>query len=461
MRSLLTSFRQFLSGSRARAGNVAIIFSLAVVPIVGGIGAAVDYSTANSNRTSMQKALDSTALALAKLMPLTQTELDTKGWQIFSANLGALKVDMPQSGLVITTPVIGKIHLVATGTYTPQISGFIGVQSFPVGATSEVQWGMKKLELALALDNTGSMESSNKMTELKKAAKNLLTTLQKSVMKPGDVKVSIIPFHKEVRVSVSGYSTVNQWYNLGSSWVRWDLWEEVNGSCNKGSDYRTKSDCEAKKVCTKSQYTKRSTCEDNHGNWIQATWTPADKSTWNGCLEDRDQNNDASDNSPSTTATKFPARQCTYSLATMMPLNYDWTALAAKIDAMQPDGNTNVSIGLAWAWHSLTIGEPFTQAAVPANDLSKYIILMTDGENTQNRWSSNANTIDARTAATCTAVKNAGIKIYTIRVIDGDATLLRNCASDPSMYFDVQNATQLTSVFNSIGATLAQLHLSQ
>jgi Flp pilus assembly protein TadG len=460
MRSLLSTFRQFWSGSRSRAGNVAVIFGIAIVPIIGAVGAAVDYSMANSNRTSMQKALDATALALAKLMPLSQAQLDARGWEFFTASLGEMKVNIPKSGLVITTPIVGKIHLVATGTYSPQISGIVGVQSFPVAAQSEVQWGMKKLELALALDNTGSMSSSNKMTELKKAAKNLLTTLQKSVMKEGDVKVSIIPFHKEVRINVAGYSTTPNWQNLGSSWVRWDLWEAANGSCNK-SGYTTQSTCTNQKVCTKSQYTSQNSCQNNNGSWVTATWTPANKSTWDGCLEDRDQNNDASDNSPSTNATKFPARQCTYSLATMQPLTFDWTALTTKIDSMNPDGNTNVSIGLAWAWHSLTIGEPFTQAAVPANDLSKYIILMTDGENTQNRWSSNGNTIDARTAATCTAVKNAGIKIYTIRVIDGDATLLRNCASDPSMYFDVQNASQLTSVFNSIGATLAQLHLSQ
>jgi Flp pilus assembly protein TadG len=428
MRSLFTTFRQFCRGSRSRAGNVAITFSIAIVPIIGAMGAAVDYSMANSNRTSMQKALDSTALALAKLMPLSQAQLDEKGWQIFSANLGTLRVSMPQSGLVITTPTIGKINLVATGQYTPQISGFIGVQTFPVVAETQVQWGMKKLELALALDNTGSMDSNNKMTELKKAAKNLLETLQKSVMTAGDVKVSIIPFHKEVRVNTSVY-------NHNSSWLKWDDWDNDNQTCNNGNG--------------------------NGWGWGNNNCTPKNHNTWNGCIEDRDQTNDASDANPTSNSTKFPAKQCSYSLATMMPLSYDWNALSDKIDDMQPDGNTNVSIGLAWAWHSLTPGEPFTQAAAANADLSKYIILMTDGENTQNRWSTNANSIDARTAATCTAVKAAGIRIYTIRVIDGDATLLRNCASDPSMYFDVQTASQLSSVFNSIGATLAQLHLAK
>ncbi|MBX3520576.1 MAG: VWA domain-containing protein [Xanthobacteraceae bacterium] len=422
MSSLLHSFRRFWFGRRSRSGNVAIIFSLAIVPIVGGVGAAVDYSMANSNRTSMQKALDATALALAKLMPLNQTQLDEKGWQLFSASLGTMTVNMPKAGLVITTPTIGKIHLTATGQYTPQISGFMGISTFPVTAETEVQWGMKKLELALALDNTGSMADNNKMTELKKAAKNLLTTLQASAMNPGDVKVAIIPFHKEVRVDTSVY-------NYNGSWLKWSDWDHDNQNCS--------------------------------GNWWNYSCSPKNHNTWDGCIMDRDQSYDSNDTAPTSNATKFPAKQCSYSLTTMMPLNYDWTALANKIDAMQPNGNTNVTIGLVWAWHALTTSEPLTQAAAPANDLSKYIILMTDGENTQNRWSSNSNTIDNRTAATCTNLKAAGIRIYTIRVIDGNADLLRNCASDPSMYFDVQTASQLTSVFNSIGATLAQLHLSQ
>jgi Flp pilus assembly protein TadG len=420
MKSLLSSLRQLWSGPRSRAGNVAIIFSIAIVPIVGGIGAALDYSMANSNRTSMQKALDSTALALAKLMPLSQGQLDQKGWEIFSANIGTLKVSMPQSGLVITTPTIGKINLVATGQYTPQISGFMGVNTFPVSVKTEVQWGMNKLELALALDNTGSMAWSNKMTELKKAAKNLITTLQSSAQKPGDVKIAIIPFHKEVRLDTSIYT-------FNGSWLKWDDWDSENQTCDK----------------------KGKNCVSN------------DRKTWDGCVMDRDQPHDASDTTPNSNATKFPAKQCSYSLTSMLPLTYDWNALNSKIDAMNPSGNTNVSIGLQWAWHSLTSGEPFTQAAAPANDLSKYIILMTDGENTQNRWTTNSSSIDARTAATCAAVKAAGIKIYTIRVIDGDANLLRNCASDPSMYYDVQSAAQLTSVFNAIGATLANLHLAK
>ena len=64
-------------------------------------------------------------------------------------------------------------------------------------------------------------------------------------------------------------------------------------------------------------------------------------------------------------------------------------------------------------------------------------------------------------SSACTKVKAAGIQIYTIRVMDGNATLLKNCASDPSMYFSVTAASQLTTVFASIAQSLSNLRISQ
>jgi hypothetical protein len=80
-----------------------------------------------------------------------------------------------------------------------------------------------------------------------------------------------------------------------------------------------------------------------------------------------------------------------------MPLSYDWTALKAKIDTMTPNGNTNQAIGLAWGWLSLNQTAPLNAPAEDSNyTYKKAIILMTDGLNTQNRWTTNAGTIDAR-----------------------------------------------------------------
>ena len=132
------------------------------------------------------------------------------------------------------------------------------------------------------------------------------------------------------------------------------------------------------------------------------------------------------------------------SLAEILPLTSDWTALEERIDDMTPVGNTNVTIGAVWGWATLSPGAPFTEAK-PATEprLKKYMILLTDGDNTENRFTTSGNEIDDRTKLACANVKAAGINLYTIRVINGDAALLKGCASDASMYYDVQDASQL------------------
>jgi Mg-chelatase subunit ChlD len=144
----------------------------------------------------------------------------------------------------------------------------------------------------------------------------------------------------------------------------------------------------------------------------------------------------------------------------MMPLGYDWTALNSKVDAMTPTGNTNVTVGLAWGFQLLSPVAPFN-APPPADDLEKVIVILTDGTNTQNRWSSSESVIDARTSKACTNIKAANIQLYTVRVIDGSVSLLKDCATKPTMYYDVQQAVQLNSVFSSIAQNLANLRITQ
>ncbi len=169
---------------------------------------------------------------------------------------------------------------------------------------------------------------------------------------------------------------------------------------------------------------------------------------------------------PTYAATLYPIDECG-SLTVAMPLSTDWTALNNKIDQMNPSGNTNVTIGLVWAWHALTSSVPFTEAVAPAPDLDKVIIILTDGINTESWKNSNStkvtssSAIDARTALACSNIKAANIKIYAVRVIDGNATLLQNCATNPTMFFDVQNASQLNSVFSAIAQNLANLRIER
>jgi len=423
-----------------RTAGVAPLLGLCLIPLLTAVGAAVDYSRAASVRTALQMALDSTALMLSKeAQGLSNDQISGKATNYFNALFHRPEVNSVQVTQEFGSPQLGSFSLKVTGTTTlPTIFWrFLGTDKVDINATGEVVWGIKKLNLALALDNTGSMSSNNKMTELKKAAHTLLTTLKNAEKVPGDIKVSIIPFATDVNIGTG---------NVGAAWINWSgdeahgSWDENNGTCSKSI-----SNPKSKTKCT------------NAGG----VWTPASHSTWNGCVMDRDQNNDVLNTATgSGGSTSYYAHQASACPTAMMPLSTDWTALNAKIDAMTPTGNTNVTIGLQMAWQTLSPVAPFS-APAPALDLDKVIIALTDGDNTQNRWSSTQSVIDARTDKVCTNPTADNIKIYTIRVINGNATLLRNCASKPEMYYEVAQASQLNSVFGAIAQNLANLRIAK
>ena len=401
---------RFLADER---GGAIPMFALAIVPVIGLVGAAVDYSRGNAARTAMLAAIDATALMLSRdAATMTPAQVTSKANAYFTAQFNRPEVANVQVNATVDSPQAGMftLTLTATGNVPTTFTKLLGQTKLDISSTADVKWGIKKLELALVLDNTGSMAQSGKLTQLKSAAHNLLTTLQNAAKQPGDVKVAIIPFDTSVKIG-TGY---------------------------------------------KDQF------------WVDYTVKNIQKNNWTGCVIDRDQSNDVLDTTPvaGSVHTLFPAAQCGAQLTSMIPLTdildqTGWTNLNSKIDAMQASGNTNVTIGLVWGWHSLTPNLPLTEGSDPAPDKDKVIVLLTDGTNTQNRWSSSESQIDARTSLACANVKAANIKIYTVRVIDGNATLLRDCASKPTMYYDVQQASQLNAVFSSIAQNLANLRIAK
>jgi hypothetical protein len=132
---------------------------------------------------------------------------------------------------------------------------------------------------------------------------------------------------------------------------------------------------------------------------------------------------------------------------------------------MQPTGNTNQGIGLAWGWMTLGDGAPFNAPAKDSNYTYKdAIILLSDGLNTQNRYSSTASQIDTRQALLCANAKAANITIYTIQVNtshDPTSTVLKNCASGADKFYLVTSPDQTLSVFNNIGTSLSKLRVSK
>jgi Flp pilus assembly protein TadG len=414
------------------------MLALSFIPIMAAVAGAVDYSHANWVKSSLQDAVDATALMLAQNAPnQTPSQLQQSANAFFLANFTRTDAQNPTVTASYTQSAGGGFTVTVTGStaINTNFMNVLGISQLPISTTGSVNWNNAKLRVALVLDNTGSMAEqdsggTSKISALKTAAHNLLTQLKNAAQNDGDVYVSIIPFGKDVNAGASNYQ---------ASWIDWTDWDHANGKCSS------------------SFYSNYTSCVSHN-----KIWTHNDHSTWNGCITDRDQNYDTLNAAPSSGGTLFPAEQYAYCSVALMPMSYDWTALNASIDNMTPSGNTNQAIGLAWGWQSLTQGAPLNSPALDPNyQYKQVLILLSDGLNTQDRWYGSASPIDARQQIACTNIKAAGITVYTVLVMSGDSSVLQTCASDANKYFALTNANQIITTFNTIGTSLAQLHLSK
>ena len=454
------NFAHFLSLARrapaqfckSDKGNIAVIFAVALVPILSFMGAAIDYTRANSARSSMQAALDSTALMLAKDLTdgkITQDQVNAKAQSYFAAlytNADAKSVSI-NAAYTASTSQGSTILVNGAGAVTTEFMKVAGFPNINFNLSSTSAWGNVRMRVAIALDNTGSMSDDGKMPAMQTGAKSLIDQLSALAKTDGDIYVSIVPFAKDVNVDEKNYK---------ENWIDWSDWDAVNGSCSS------------------SWYTSQSSCVSNG-----KTWTPDNHNKWTGCVTDRDQNYDTLNTTPvsSNVATLFPAEEyvswgekyCKNGnhpyLQPIMPLSYNWKKLKKLVDDMEPTGMTNQGIGLAWAWMTLGTGAPFNAPAKDPNYTYKEaIILMSDGLNTQNRWYSNASQIDARQKILCDNAKAAGNTIYTVHVNTGGdpmSAVLQYCASSADKFFHVTSAGQTLTAFNSIGTSLSKLRVAK
>ncbi len=470
---------------RNRDANVAMIFAISIIPVTVAAGAGLDLARSMIVKTALTEALDASALAVASTRGLTQAQMQTEAQGYFNANY---KVDSTY-GTPTTVSVVQSGQSVTVSTSVPMpttLMNVAGISNVNVTASSTVVWGQTKLWVSLVLDNTGSMcqsdaspnagspcpnpSSGSKIASLKTASHSLLTLLQGAAANPGDIQVAIVPFVKDVDV---GTSYVN------SSWIAWDYY----GSCNiSGQD--NKSACQSTHgtwtssrfgggSCDISGKSTQSACQSATG-----TWTAGNKNSWNGCVMDR--GNDAGPdttnnydvmNTPPAVATPsslFEAEQYASCPQSLLALGYNWTTLSNKIDALVADGTTNQTIGLVWGWHALSASTPLSAGALPANT-ARYIIILSDGLNTQDRWygdgSNQSTQVDARMSAVCTNAKADNIVIFSVFVdiggTQGNSSVLQNCASDASKYFDLTSASQIAAAFNAIGQQITNLRVSQ
>ena len=207
------------------------------------------------------------------------------------------------------------------------------------------------------------------------------------------------------------------------------------------------------------------------------TWVKNARSTWGGCITDRTRDYDISNTAPNTTGKGFPAinnYRCLPATVTPMPATWttaQWATLSDKIDDMSPNDATNQVIGMAHGWQTLTDSTPYSPGAVPANT-SRFIIILSDGLNTKNRWWGNGSStgtsetdmIDARMNAVCAAAKADGIIVYSIFLnisSSGNSEPLENCASGSDKYFALTSTDAVVTTFQQIGQAITNVRVSR
>jgi Flp pilus assembly protein TadG len=393
-------------------GGVAIAFGLSLTAILACSGVAMDYSRASNARTSLQSALDSAVLQAGKNVLATGHRV-TVG-EIRRSLRTYLSAD--DAAMVKTIEIVqtnSKLEAKASSSVKSFFGTFTGQEQIPVMAQASIPIGSTRLEIALVLDSTGSMAALGKMDALKVAANELVDTVSAAKTAGSEVAFAVVPFTSQVRLPVS---------NLNANWL----------------DFRT----------------GQAKASEN-----------ADKATWNGCVMDRDKPHNTRKTKPTNGKPEeaYPAVQtCKWpNLQPISGLDTNIAAVKARISALVPDGNTNTTIGLAWGNNVLTPGSPMGDgSSTVAGRAIRMMVFLTDGLNTEDRFAQTPVQMDADMRELCRNSKGGNIRIFTIRVIEGNEPLLQDCASNPGDYYRVDSAAGLYSAFREIAGKMTKLRLS-
>ena len=201
-RSLQAFTRRMADDAR---GNVAMLFGLSLPVLILMTVGGVDIHRASTVRVNLQDALDAATLAAARSPYTANTDLQRVGLASLRANLKAYpSITLREADtsfvlngddVVVASSKVDVTTLVAN-IFLPPYGKFMD-DTLPVGAHSEVDRSSRNIEVALALDVSGSM-GGQKLLDLKAAAKDLVDLIVQPVQTPYYSKVALVPWSYSV-----------------------------------------------------------------------------------------------------------------------------------------------------------------------------------------------------------------------------------------------------------------------
>jgi Flp pilus assembly protein TadG len=426
-----------------RSGNFGIISSLLAVPLVLSIGVAMDFSSISSRKATLQNAIDSAVLAIAREgKDVTDQQAAAIARTFLDSNFD------PKS----TTFQVGKVGTRFTVTAKTNaglaFGSLLGYQDWPVQAKATADIAYASYEIALVLDTTGSMKGG-KLIAMKDAVLGLVDTMSASVKDEEKLKFAMVPFAAFVNVGQehgpkftkkgkkgqqvagtgapwldltatvkvpqselgTGASRFQLYQNLGK---KWPGCVETRYAAGKDLDVddTTPDPKKPETLFVPAFAVDEPDSWAYPNNYIQSDAKPNDsspaqkKKRWakygvesdaagnplNGGLigavttivlnlltGEETVPMDAASAAEIASNKKGPGSGC--DVQPITPLSSDYKQLMKNVNALQANGTTNIMEGVAWGNRVLSPGAPFAETNSKNKDLEKIMIVLTDGTN--------------------------------------------------------------------------------
>lgn len=456
---------------RDTSGIAAMFVALALMPLLAATGLAVDSSLGYLLKSRLSKSLDTAGLAAGRVA--LNDDADEVAQQYFDANFGA------QSGSIAIPPITFSLDptrqfvtLTAEATAPTVFMRIFGHETMTVNARTVIQRQTTGMELALVLDNTGSMVGS-KFNAMQQSALELVDIIYGANTENPNLWISLVPYTATVNIgNRADWLDPNDRVHTSITDFSTPGWKGCVLARASGMD----ADDTPPSLGLFTSFFYASTARTQDNNW-GAPRNPPFRTAL------RDGNNGYGPNLGCGPA--------------ITPL----TASRATIDAAIRNmgawhrGGTTGNLGLSWGWRTLSPrwrglwggDTPDTNPLDYRTDLmEKVVVILTDGQNQfydhdgghnppgsdytaygrledlgVTRSEQGRTELDQRMAATCSAMKAQGIKIYSI-TFGSDETaqrLFRNCATSPSMFYDAPSNATLSQTFRAIAGELANLRI--
>ncbi|MDF1599835.1 pilus assembly protein TadG-related protein [Mesorhizobium sp. YIM 152430] len=187
---------------RSEAGNFGIMTAVLLPALLAGVGVAVDTANIINAKSRLQNIVDGAVLAASR-----ENASDAERERLFDDFVSSQIAGSTISSTVTDlTTREGLNYVEVTGRVDAKVSLFLmnrfGSDSVTVSATSFRS--TKTLEIAMVLDNTGSMGQAG-INALKKASKALLDAVESEGDPRQDVRIGLVPFVTAVNIKGEGF----------------------------------------------------------------------------------------------------------------------------------------------------------------------------------------------------------------------------------------------------------------